>query len=690
MALVEFEPDTRTFLLTTPATGYALRVVSDGVRHLHWGARLTLAQAASLPQRTQGRDEVFDDELSTEGALRFGPPAVAVEFPGGVHSLEPVYADHEIGAGTLRIGLRDRHFPLRIDLHYRVYDDADVIERWASIHHLGGGGPIAVDRLDSATWTLPMRDDYRLSHIAGEWAAEFALERVRLPYGETAAISRRGTTRHQVNPWLAIDPGDAGEETGEVWTMALADSGGFHLVTRRTLGGHASVTGGATARRRHLRPGETFTTPALVGAYTTSGFGGASRVLHRYVRDHVLTHAEELPPVLYNSWEGAVFDVSEANQIATARAAAALGVELYVMDDGWFGARDDAHAGLGDWWPSPTKFPNGLKPLADEVHRLGMRFGIWVEPEMVNPDSELYRSHPDWVLHEPHRRRTEVRQQLVLDFARSEVVEWAYGWLTRLVSDGGIDFLKWDMNRPFTEVGRVDAEDPGRLWIEHTQGVYGVLDRLRADHPDLRIEACASGGGRADLGILRRTDQVWTSDNADPFDRLAIQHGFSQIYPPIVMGAWATASPNPITQRSTPLPFRMHAAMAGALGISGHLHEWTDAERAEAAELIAAYQRIRPVIAHGDLYRLVHGAQLTVWEFVSPDGTEVVVLGLRPSPRFGSPRVPVRLRGLDPDATYRGDGVECSGAVLTAHGLDLHERMPAGDYGSVLLHLRRD
>jgi len=288
------------------------------------------------------------------------------------------------------------------------------------------------------------------------------------------------------------------------------------------------------------------------------------------------------------------------------------------------------------------------------------------------------------------RARTEMRNQLVLNFGRRDVVEWACDWLDDLVSSAGVDFMKWDMNRAFTEAGWPGADDPGRLWIDHTDGVYEVMDRLREAHPGLRIESCASGGGRADLGVMRRTDQVWTSDNADPVDRLAIQHGFSQVYPAIVMGAWATASPNPITGRATPMRFRMHSAMAGALGVSGDMRHWSEAERAEARDLIAAYKRIRPLIAHGEQHRLVYSPSLVAVQHAATDRSAAVVLALRPSHRHGEPQPPVRLRGLDPDASYRDeDGVVYSGAVLMRHGIDVCARMPSGDYASTMIRLER-
>jgi alpha-galactosidase len=428
------------------------------------------------------------------------------------------------------------------------------------------------------------------------------------------------------------------------------------------------------------------------GLYSDGGFGATSRQWHAYARRHVLPAPDELRPVLYNSWEGLGFDAAETGQREMAGLAAGLGVELYVMDDGWFRGRTDDRAGLGDWWPDPARFPRGLGPLIADVHRLGMDFGLWVEPEMVNPDSDLYRRHPDWVLHMPHRGRTEIRHQLVLNFARPDVARWAHAWLDRLLTENEIDFLKWDSNRPFTEAGWPEAADPQRLFVDHTRSVYAIIDRLRADHPRLRIETCASGGGRVDLGMLRRADQAWPSDNTDPVDRIAIQDGYGQVYPPLTMGAWATDSPNPVTRRVASVRFRFHVAMAGALGISGDLRAWSAEQRREAAELVAAYRRIRHLVQHGELYRLTPAAldRATVVQYVGAGAAETVVLAWRAVKRPGEVDVPVvRLRGLDPVAQYQDvdGGAVFDGAVLLYAGLDLE--LPGGDQASVMRHLRR-
>jgi alpha-galactosidase len=310
---------------------------------------------------------------------------------------------------------------------------------------------------------------------------------------------------------------------------------------------------------------------------------------------------------------------------------------------------------------------------------------------MVNPDSDLYREHPDWVLHYPNRERSELRNQLVLNFARSDVADWALQWLRELVGEHGIDFLKWDMNRAFSEAGwPSNTGDPDRLWIEHTRAVYRIMDTLRAEYPGLRIEACGGGGGRIDFGVMARTDQMWTSDNTDAYDRLEIQHGFSQFYPPRAMAAWVTDNPNFLTGRTIPLPFRFHVAMCGALGIGGDIGTWAGEDLAYAREQIQLYKEIREVVQYGRLYRLSPpAADLTALSYLSPDGDRAVVFGFRTAGHYGRADAAVRLPGLDPAAQYvdEDSGVSHHGAVLLSHGLTLD--LPAGDYASAVVRLRR-
>lgn len=706
-SLIAHDPEHRLWVLSGQSSCYVLYLdEADRLRSPHWGPLLTTEQAATLLDRPKAGHRGFEDpadgtlDLSTASAMLFGHPGLQVRFADGTRDLELRYQEqrvtHHADGADLVLSFADRHYPLTVEVCFRVRPDSDVMERHLLLRHSGSAEaePIEVVRADSATWVLPRLDDYRLSQVRGQWAAETQLHRTGLPYGETVLGSRRGVTSHQANPWVMLDDGTATEEHGAVYSCALAWSGSWELTVERMPTERVTVSAGAghDPITRRLAAGEELRTPYCAAAYTEGGFGAASRTWHRYQLAHVLPHPEEVRPVLYNSWEATEFEVSLAGQSLLAERAAELGVELFVMDDGWFGTRTHDAAGLGDWDPNPDRFPDGLKPLIEHVHGLGMRFGIWVEPEMVNPDSNLYRAHPDWVLHQPHRRRTEHRNQLVLNLARPEVADWLHGRIDRLLAENAVDFVKWDMNRPFTEAGWPDGgPDPERLWVDHTRNLYAVLDRLRADHPGVRIESCSSGGGRLDLGILARTDQVWTSDNTDALDRLTIQHGFSQLYPARVMGAWVTDSPNPLTRRRLPLDFRFHVAMAGVLAVGGDLANWSEAELARAAELVAAYKTIRPLVQQGLQYRLrPPGGEFSAVQYLAEDGAATAVLAYRRSAHFAHQDRPLPLRGLDPAGRYRdpASGQLHHGAVLLSRGLPLP--LAPDDYASTMVHLIRE
>lgn len=711
MSTIMFGPGTRTWLIATPHASYGLRLdTTDAPCHLHWGAALTLAQAERLPLSAPPGNDSFSgrrvpEELAVDGGARYGVPGLQVRFADGTRALEWAYVGHEIAEDTdgasLELRMRDRHYPLAITLHYRVHHDSDVIERHVTLHHTGAGtdsGEIEVLRLDAAGWTLPEREDYRVLHAVGAWAAETRTRHETVAWGETVFTSRRGITSHHANPWVLLDAGDAGERHGQVWSAALAWSGSWRIAVQRTTDNRVTFTGGFghDGVSWRLAPGESLRTPVFAGLYTTGGHAAASHAWHDYVLRHVLPNPQDLRPVLYNSWEATGFDLDEAGQRKLAAQAAALGVELFVMDDGWFGRRTSDRAGLGDWTPNPERFPNGIGTLADEVHRLGMAFGLWVEPEMVNPDSELYRAHPDWVMHYTHRDRTELRNQLVLNFARPDVAAWAHAWLDRIVTDNRVDFLKWDMNRTFSEAGWPEHGADGRadrLWIDHVRNVYAIIDRLRADHPGLRIEGCSGGGGRIDLGMLARVDQVWASDNTDALDRLTIQDGFTRLYPARAMAAWVTDSPNPMTGRAIPLRFRCHAAMAGVMALGGSLTEWSEQELREVAEHVAVYKAIRATVQLGRRHRLAgpRPAGLTAVQYTSEDGAQTAVFAWQPAAALGreARRPRLRLTELDPRSRYveRGTGAEHDGIALTEHGLPLD--LPSGDYASTLIVLDR-
>ncbi|MEV5496921.1 alpha-galactosidase [Nonomuraea fuscirosea] len=700
--------DDQHWALTTPGSTYVIGVVIDpetgeaAPRQTYWGPRLgpeAARQVTDPPRRhvsSFSTPSEIEELLPVDGGKRWGVPSLQVAF-GHVRSLELRFVRSEVrdegdGAERLDLVLADAHHPFEVVLSVRVRADTDVIERWTTVRT---GTDAAVTRLDSGNWFVPDADAYRYSGVFGAWAEESQLQRGPLPVGELVFTSRQGITSHIANPWIMIDAGETTEEHGEVWGLALAWSGSWRLTTTHRPEGGVSVSGGFghDGVRWTLAPGEELVTPPVLGLYTDGGFGAASRAWHEYARRHVLPTPAEERPVLYNSWEATTFAVTEAHQLALAKTAASIGVELFVMDDGWFGRRDDDTTSLGDWFPHRERFPEGLRSMFDGIRDLGMSTGLWVEPEGLSKESELYRAHPDWALHLEHRRRDEKRQQLVLNFAREDVREWAVGWLDGLVTELDLDYLKWDMNRPFTQAGWPEKEQSqDRIWIEHTRGVYEVMAWLRERHPGLRIESCSGGGGRVDLGILRYTDEVWPSDNTDARDRQHIQHGFSQLYPAGAMSAWVTDTPNPTTRRTMPLRYRFHVAMAGVLGIGGNLAEWTSGELEAAAELIAQYKHVRATVQHGRQYRLAGtpGAERSAVQYVHGDQVAVLVY----NPLGNAKRAPRRLRltGLDPEARYEleRDGSLWYGATLMAAGIRPAAWEPIGpDYRSELVVFRK-
>jgi alpha-galactosidase len=601
--------------------------------------------------------------------------------------------------------MRDVKLPLVVHLFYRIYSGQSVLERWSTIDNQTKED-VVLENAASATWSLPnlQNRNYRAHWLTGRWAGEWQLQSAPLNVGSQVIESRRGSTGHQANPWFAIEGPDADDENhGPVYFGELGWSGSWRITMAQSSFHQVRITGGYNPFDfgYRLAPGESLSTPPFYGGFTDGGMGEASRILHRFQQGVILPGAPhpKLRPVLYNSWEATEFRVSESGQLALAEKAAALGVERFVIDDGWFGQRKDDHAGLGDWYVNKEKFPNGLKPVIDRVHQLGMDFGIWVEPEMVNPDSDLYRKHPEWAMNFPGRPRTEGRNQLLLNLARPDVMEYTYHWLDELVSNNEIDFLKWDYNRNWAEPGwdAVPVADQKKIYVAYVHNLYAIFDRLRAKHPKLEIESCSGGGGRVDLGILRRTVEVWPSDNTDALDRLSIQDGFTHAYTPGVMMAWVTDAPN----RKTPLKFRFLVAMEGSLGIGANLNNFTPEDMSTAKDLVAFYKSIRLTVQQGLQYRLIAPSrpaapsERAATEYVSVDGTQAVLFAYLHSQNFGDPYPLVRLDGLDPRATYRLRPLDpkqllspqqASGSYWMHHGLELDLR---GDYDSTAVVLER-
>ncbi|HEY2837246.1 MAG TPA: alpha-galactosidase [Rhizomicrobium sp.] len=689
-----FDPATRLFRLDGGQATYTFGVNSTGaLQSLYWGLRLAASDKleAVAPRDLSGFDpsgSITPQEYPGWGGPFYTEPALKLTYPDGVRDVVLKFVSGRAEGNSLTIEMSDISRPLHVTLRYSIDPSTGIVGRSAVIRN-DTKTAVRIDQAFSAAWSLPAQNDYHLHYLTGRWAAEWTLEDRALTQGATVIESRRGSTGMQANPWFAIDrAGVSTEEDGPVWFGALAWSGSWRITVDRNPLGDVRVVGGFNPFdfAYPLKPGEALETPVFYGGYSGQGMGGASRLLHRFEMANILPQrpTPKLRPILYNSWEATEFAVDEKGQMMLAEKAARIGVERFVMDDGWFGARNNDHAGLGDWTVNPAKFPNGLKPLIDKVHGLGMEFGLWVEPEMVNPDSKLYRVHPDWVMNFPTRLRSEGRNQLVLNLARRDVRDYILRSLDDLLSKNDIQFLKWDYNRNWSEPGwpEMDPQSQPEIYVTYIKNLYGIIAELRRRHPKLEIEDCSGGAGRVDLGIMGLTDQIWASDNTDPFDRLSIQDGFTHAYAPGVMVDWVTDSPNWVNNRTTSLDYRFLSAMQGSLGIGANLNKWSDAEFADAAKMVAAYKRVRQTVQEGDLYRLIRPADpsgRSATFYVSRDKRQAVLFSFLHSSTKFDRQPAIQVKGLDPERQYRVQsinaepGVESrtqSGAYWMGHGVD--------------------
>ena len=711
---IRFDPTSQVFRIDAADTTYVLGINENKqVQTLYFGHHLPASDRFSAAKAMPGVAS-FDLPVTTTpqeftgwGGGLFVEPDLKITFPNGNRDLVLNYVSNHIAGDTLAIVMKDIALDVFVTLEYKIDEPTGILRRSATVENKTGK-PFSIEQIAAGTWNLPRGTDYRLRYLSGRWAGEWTVNEQPIGPGKTILESRRGTTGSQNNPWFAIDhnltsPKD--QESGEVWFGALGWSGSWQIAIEQDLLQQVRITGGPNAFDFSylLKSGEKLQTPYFYGGYTDHGIGGASRAMHRFEIDSILPNhpAPKLRPVLYNSWEATGFKVDEPGQVALAEKAASLGVERFVMDDGWFGQRNTDMAGLGDWYVNPQKFPHGLKPLIDKVHSLGMDFGLWVEPEMVDPESDLYRKHPDWVLNFPGRPRTTGRNQLVLNLARPDVRAYVSGFLEKLVAENDIAFLKWDYNRNWSEPGwpAVAPDAEKNVYIDFTRNYYAILAELRQKHPRLEIESCSGGGGRVDLGVLQYTDEVWTSDNTDAFDRLTLQNGFTYPYSPGIMMAWVTDSPTWVNQRSLSLEYRFLSSMQGSLGIGANLNKWSPEDFAKARQMVATYKTIRETVQRGDLYRLItpeKDSQQSVTESVSRDGRQAVLFAFLHSSRELYPFPRIELRGLEPTATYSiavfagklaGDTpAEASGAYWMHHGLDLEMQ---GDFQASGLTLTR-
>jgi len=683
---IKIANDKEKWFLETENIAYIIGVdEKKNLQHLYWGEKLPYVSdypRVLLPQEFpfDNFEQIIKEEFYPWGGIRYKEPGLKVTYEDQVRDLILKYKTYKLIDGDkckiLIIYLIDSTCDLEVELVYRLI----------------------IEQILSAQWHLPDIQNYRLSYLYGRWVSETKLSRTELSYGKKILESRRGITSHQFNPWFAVDNGQADEDFGKVYYGILAWSGNWKIVFEKDSYSRLQIAGGINDFdfSWQLKPNECFVTPKFVAGYTNNGFGDASRKLHHYQLDYILpaNARDKIRPVLYNSWEATRFNVNEEGQKKLAEKAANLGVELFVFDDGWFGERNDDTAGLGDWYVNKKKFPNDLSSLISYVNKLGMDFGLWVEPEMVNKNSKLYKLHPDWVYYFPNRPQSESRNQLVLNLAKKEVVEYIYDFMNKLLDNYNIKFIKWDMNRPFSEPGWLDVpkSQQREIWVRHVYSLYQIIDKLRKKYPKIIFESCSGGGGRVDLGILQRADQVWTSDNTDAFDRLKIQEGFSYAYAPKIMVSWVTDSPNRLNHRKLSLDYRFNVAMMGSMGVGGNLNNWSKTEMGLAKEKIRQYKKIREIIQHGDQYRLLPTwkGNLVAVEYVNKDKNLVVLFVFLHSQQFGEKLPPVKLKRLISDSLYQfQDGnkkVILSGKALEEIGVKVDLK---GDFDSKLIILEK-
>ncbi|RZT01083.1 alpha-galactosidase [Cuneatibacter caecimuris] len=584
------------------------------------------------------------------------------ELPG----LPATYTEDSGEASTLEILLEDELIHTELVLTYTIYEDMPVIARNARFlcHNPEG---VCLSRAMSLSVDLP-DSNYEMIELTGAWARERSVRCRKLEHGVQAVYSMRGCSSSNFNPFLALKRPSATEQSGEVLGFSLVYSGSFlaqadvdtYDVTRVMLGIHPDCFSWP------LADGESFQTPEAVMVYSCQGLGGMSRTFHKLYRSRLARgYWRDRPrPVLVNNWEGTYFQFNEEKILKLAESAKDLGIELLVLDDGWFGRRDDDTSSLGDWYPDLRKLPDGITGLAEKVTALGLKFGLWFEPEMTNQDSDLYRSHPDWILSAPGRRASHGRNQYVLDFSRPEVVDYIYSLMRKVLSEAPVSYVKWDMNRCMSEVYSHTKDSPaqGRVMHQYILGVYSLYHRLTSEFPEILFESCASGGARFDPGLLYYAPQGWTSDDTDAVERLKIQYGTSLVYPLSSMGSHVSAAPNHQVFRDTPLHTRANVAYFGTFGYELDLTRLSREELNEIRGQVAFMKEHRELIQYGDFYRLQSpfegDGNTTAWMVVSPDCRSALVGWYRVLRHVNTGYQRLLLQGLREDLSYRVSGRE--------------------------------
>ncbi len=647
------------FVIETKNTHYVCGVDKTGLlRHIHWGKKCNVSDYEVTETWEQNSNHSGQDYATLEytvfGGTMYRNCAFKCEYFDSCRDSVFTFKEAEEKDGEFNITLTDKAYKVDIVLTYRYSLDTDVITRFVTVKN-NSENELKIEKFISAELNLPSLNPYDVKNPNGAWGSEFLTETTRLQNGTITFESRKGTAGHTNSPY-AIMSRNATEDNGEVYFAALGYGGSFKVeIQRDFIGKTRAMLGMSDFDFSYtLKSGESITSPKVYIGFS-NGFSQMSNEMNDFAVKSILprSFAKKPLPVLYNSWEATEFNVSAKEQLKLAKIAKEIGCELFVMDDGWFGKRNNDWAGLGDWTVNEEKFPNGLSELIDGVNELGMDFGLWFEPEMVQVDSDLFRAHPDWAYHYDNREAHELRHQLVLNLTKPEVKEYVFDCMDKMLSEYNIRYIKWDMNRPFSEIGTENLQNGKELWFRHTMAVYEIADRLKEKYPYLQLEACSSGGGRAETGALEHFDMVWTSDNTDPLDRLDIQYGFSLLYPIKCMRAWVTDTN--LTRRPVSLDYRFNVSMQGSLSIGSNLLNFSEEDIEKSKYYIELYKELRPLIQFGDFYRLKNftddGFFATQYVSKAKDKS-VLFLNSNANSFFNKQFKTIHLKGLDETATY--------------------------------------
>ena len=718
---IRYDEANRIFELDTRNTSYRIGIADEEgfVGHIYYGQKirpqkcdqfLRTCEAPFVPSKNNRERcsfmDTFPTEYSGNGIGDYRESCIAVKTANGSRTVDLKFVDYDIVNGkpgisglpasfageeevqTLVVHMMDGGCGIDVDLIYSVFEDEDVITRSVSVKNAGDRN-IRLTKVYSAC--IDMDDeDFEMLTLHGSWARERQIERRPIAYGKQSVSSLRGESSHQDHPFMAWMTKGTDQTTGDVYGMHFVYSGNFIAQIEKSQFDSVRAVMGIHSEGFEwwLTPGETFTAPEVVLTYSHDGLGQMTRNLHDFYRCHMIRsrYLHQKRPVLINNWEATYFDFTREKLIAIAQKAKECGVELFVLDDGWFGARTTDHAGLGDWVANPDRLPEGITGIAEDIEKVGLKFGLWFEPEMTNKDSDLYREHPDWILSVLGRHDSHGRFQYVLDFSRKEVVDRIYEMMAKILSTAKVSYVKWDMNRSITECysAALPADRQGEVFHRYILGVYDLYERLTSTFPHVLFESCASGGGRFDPGILYYAPQGWTSDDTDAIERVKIQYGTSMCYPISSMGSHVSVVPNHQTRRETPLKTRANAAYFGTFGYELDLNKLTAEEIEEVKEQVKFMKAYREVIQYGTFYRLASpfDDEECGWMVVSDDKKTAIVAWFRTLYTPNKCFTRMKLHGLDPDAIYSCNvlGGQALTVSKTPDGKLIYEKV-SGDKG---------